>query len=150
MKPPVTFAEWSDIFDRLKENGYEEELLEAVYSGTFSWDPGSSELWAEDFAEVLGVRIEMAKKRFDRDLSHSRGNEGAIVRSLTQLKKDLRYALKLSQLPCIPDEQKPLYADIVQKAAEQFASSLESSARSEDRSGKLSVLVKKTDISNLN
>lgn len=149
MQPPVTFAEWSDLFDRLKENGYEEELMEAAYGGKFNWEPGSAELWAEELAEVLKARIEMARKRFDRDLSHSRGNEGAIARSLMQLKRDLKYALKLSRLPCIPDEQKPLYADMVRKAAEQLASSLESSAKSEDRSGKLSVLVKRADISNL-
>lgn len=150
MQSPNSFAEWSDLFDRLKSGGYEDELLKAAQGGSFEWEAGVAELWTEDFAEVLKARIEIAKKRFDRDFSHSCRDEGSIYRALIQLKKDLCYALTLSQLPCIPDEQKPLYADLIRKAAIQFATSLENSARLEDRSGKLAMIVKKVNIENLN
>ena len=150
MQAPGTFAEWSDLFDRLRTAGYEDELLKAAREGTFEWEPVTADLWAEELMKTIQARINMAKKRFDRDYSNSKGNEGAIDRALIQLKKDLRYAMSLSEIPCIPDEQRPVYADEVQKTAEQFANSLEETAKTGDRTGKILMLIKKADIRNLN
>lgn len=149
MRTPETFAEWCDLFNEFKERINDEENLKAAYEGSFEFVPGAAELFSEKFLQAINERLKLAQSRFDRDMSHARGSEGEISRALSALKRELKIIYRFSVMPCTAGtESLSGCCDIVTDAAKTIESSLINSAKN-DRSGKLSVMVKNAQISNI-
>ncbi len=148
MNAPVTFAEWSDLFDMVKKRLNDAETLEAAQNGTYDMQPIAAELWMEEFTAAINERLNLANQRFKRDFSVSAGSEGRIIQALSSLKKELIFVYKLSKIPCIPKVAKEKCVELVTDSAKKLESSLMDSAKS-DRSGKLGVLIRNADISKL-
>lgn len=149
MKVPVTFSEWCDLFGNFKNRLYDEEVLEAASQAEFDDTPIVAEMWAEEYLNAINDRLKLAQKRFERDMSHANGSEAEIHRILLSLKKELKFIYKFSQIPCTKEsESLENTGDIVLTAAKTIESSISDSAKN-DRSGKLSVIVKNIKLSEI-
>lgn len=149
MNTPITFAEWSDLFDMIKKRLNDAETLEAAQNGTYDMQPITAELWMEEFTSAINERLNLANQRFKRDFSASAGSEGRIIQAISSLKKELVFVYKLSKIPCVPNAAKEKCAKIVTDSAKKLESSLMDSAKS-DRSGKLGILIRNAEISKFN
>ena len=149
MKIPETFAEWCDIFDDFRNRRCDEEILEAASSAEFDDTAVVAEMWAEEFLNAVNDRIKLAQKRFERDMSHIGNSEADIHRALLSLKRELKYIYSFSVIPCtMSSESLKNTGELVISAAKTIESSLADSARN-DRSGKLSVIVKNIKLSDI-
>lgn len=149
MKVPETFSEWCDLFDKFRNRICDEEVLEAASSAEFDDTPIVADMWAEEFLNAINDRLKLAQKRFDRDMSHSNGSEAEIHRILLSLKRELKYIYQFSVIPCtLGSKSLEDSGEIVLTAAKTIEASLSDSAKN-DRSGKLSVIVKNIKLSDI-
>ena len=148
LSAPSTYAEWSDLLNRLKEKEDDDTILRAMRSGTLAWQAGVAERFSKKLIEVVNFRMNMASDRFQKSMSHSRGQEREIVQALTSLRRELAFLLQVVDLPAIPAKDRQQYADLVTQQASKIQKSLEESAK-RDRSGKLSVIVKNNRVDKL-
>lgn len=149
MNVPETFSEWCDLFDDFRNRRRDDEVLEAAASAEFDDTPIVAEMWAEEYLNSINDRLKLAQKRFERDMSYAKGSEAEIHRTLLSLKRELKFIYSFATIPCtIESESLQDTGDIVLTAARTIESSLSNSAKN-DRSGKLSVIVKNIKLSDI-
>ncbi len=143
--PPSTYSEWVDILNMFKEKENDEEVLEAMQGGTIQWQSGVAERFARKLIDAVNHRMNVATDRFQREMSRACGQEGAIVRALLALRKELVFLSKAINLPALPEKDREHYYQLVIEQANNIQKSLEESAQ-KDRSGKMSSIVRNNRI----
>lgn len=141
IRPPHTYAEWSSIINELKLKTDDEAVLEAMKKGTLEWQSGVAERFTKKLVDAVNYRINSASDKFQKNISHASGREGAIVQALLSLRKELRFLAEVVTIPPIPKDISDMYYNIIVGDAEKIQSSLEESAK-HDRSGKLYSIIK--------
>ncbi|MCD7784755.1 MAG: hypothetical protein LUH18_04135 [Oscillospiraceae bacterium] len=148
MTAPHTYAEWSAILDKFKDRIDDDETVEAMQKGTIEWQTGVAERFTKKLADTVNYRMNSATDRFQRDISRSHGQEGAIVQALLSIRKELRLLLNAVSLPAIPEDYRKRYRQLIIDHANEIQSNLENSARS-DRTGKLSSVIRNNRVNAL-
>ena len=100
-----------------------------------------AERFAKKLVDTINARMNAATDKFQKSMSRSGGQEGAIVQALLALRKELSFLVKAIDLPVIPEKDRAQYCNLVREQADQIQTSLEDSAK-KDRSGKLSSIVR--------
>lgn len=147
MKPPVTYAEWSDCLDRLIEGSLQPSDLSSLDSGKIEWSKGSGERFARRFAEAIDRVLKQCAERLQKNLSQAGNNEFSIVQALTAARRTLTFLFQIGSLKPLPEELRQYLQTAVDKYAKQAQSSLEQSAQS-DRSGRLASLLRNNSLLN--
>lgn len=139
--PPKTYAEWFDIFEKLKSKTDDAAVLSAMQEGTVEWQSGVAERFAKKLIDTINFRMNAASDRFQKEMNRSNGREGAIVQALLALRREMCFLTKAVNLPAIPEKDRQQYIRLVTEQANNMQSSLEESAK-KDRSGKLASIVR--------
>lgn len=139
--PPHTYAEWVVVLDMLKNKTDDEGVLQAMQNGTVEWQSGVAERFSKKLIDVVNFRMNGATDKFQKEMSHSRGQERAIVQALLALRKEMYFLSKAINLPALPDRDRQHYYQLVISQASSIQSSLEDSAK-KDRSGKLASIIR--------
>ena len=87
-------------------------------AGSIQWQSGVAERFSRKLIEAVNFRMNAASDKFQKDLSRSHGQEGAIVQAILSLRKEM-----------------------VIEQADNMQKSLEDSAKN-DRSGRMSSIVR--------
>ncbi len=148
ISPPHTYAEWATVLDKFRNRTDDEDVLEAMLKGTVEWQSGVAERFTKKLVDAVNTRMNSATDRFQRDISRSRGQEGAIVQAILALRKELRFLLEAISLPAIPEKDRNRYRQLVIDQANRIQSSLEDSARA-DRTGKLANIIRNNRVNSL-
>ncbi|MBO3460642.1 hypothetical protein G7B40_007535 [Aetokthonos hydrillicola Thurmond2011] len=149
MKPPVTYAQWSDCLDRLIDGTLQTSELPILDSGKIEWSKGSAERFASRFADAYDKVLKQCASRLQKNLSLGANNEFDIVKALTVARRTLTFLFQISLLKPVPEDLRNYLQEAVNKYAKQAQSSLEQSAKS-DRSGRLASLLKNNSLLNFN
>ena len=123
---PGIYAEWIPVLKEFAAGRNDEETIPAMQQGRLHWcdivaGRFASRLMAAFNAQDDGIPIEQALKQLDRDL-------------------DLLF--QASQMRCLPEKEKQMLQDELQKTRQDMDDALEESAR-QDPSGELDVLLRR-------
>lgn len=138
---PHTYSEWVEILTKLKNRVDDKEVFEAMQKGTVEWQSGVAERFSKKLIETVNLRMNTALDKFQTDMNRARGQEGAIVQGILDLRRELVFLAQAINLPALPDEEREQYRKFVTDQADKIQKSLEDSARN-DRTGKLSSIVR--------
>lgn len=141
IQTPHTYSEWNTVLDMLRDRQDDAAVLVAMQQGTLTWQSGVAERFAKKLVDTINARMNAATDKFQKSMSRSGGQEGAIVQALLALRKELSFLVKAIDLPVIPEKDRAQYCNLVREQADQIQTSLEDSAK-KDRSGKLSSIVR--------
>lgn len=141
IQTPHTYSEWNAVLDMLRDRQDDAAVLAAMQQGTLAWQSGVAERFAKKLVDTINARMNVATDKFQKSMSRSGGQEGAIVQALLALRKELSFLVKAIDLPVIPEKDRAQYCNLVREQADQIQTSLEDSAK-KDRSGKLSSIVR--------
>lgn len=141
IQTPHTYSEWNAVLDMLRDRQDDAAVLAAMRQGTLAWQSGVAERFAKKLVDTINARMNAATDKFQKSMSRSGGQEGAIVQALLALRKELSFLVKAIDLPVIPEKDRAQYCNLVREQADQIQTSLEDSAK-KDRSGKLSSIVR--------
>jgi len=148
ISPPITYAEWVDLFDMLKQKVDDTEVCAALKQGEIAWQSGVCERFSKRLIDSVNARMDAATDKFQKDMYRAKGQDGAIVQALLSLRKEMSFLLNVIDLPVIPKKDREHYCALVREQADYMQTSLESSARA-DRSGKMSALVRNNKINEI-
>lgn len=138
---PHTYSEWVNILTVFKNKSNDEDVLNAMKSGTIEWQVGVAERFSQKLIDAVNTRMNGASDKFQLDMSRTRGQEGAIVQAILALRKEMGFIAKAIDLPALPDKERQYYLNLVLEQADTMQKSLEDSAKN-DRSGKLSSIIR--------
>jgi hypothetical protein len=138
---PNTYSEWMEVISILKNKSDDEEVLEAMKSGTIQWQSGVAERFTQKLVDAVNARMNAASDKFQLDMSRAHGAESAIVQAIISLRKEMSFLAKVMDLPAIPEHERKHYIALVVDQADNMQYSLEQSA-AKDRSGKLSSIIR--------
>jgi hypothetical protein len=147
LQPPTTYAEWSDMLDKLKKKERDADVLAAMQNGTIVWQSGVAERFAQKLMDSINARMNAATDKFQKDMGRTNGQEGAIVQALLFLRKEFSFLCQAINLPAIPEKDRTQYCAIVREQADKAQSSLEDSAK-KDRTGKMASIVRNHKVNN--
>ncbi|MDR1960685.1 MAG: hypothetical protein LBQ16_00185 [Gracilibacteraceae bacterium] len=147
IKPPVIYAEWSELLDKLKNKENDAYVLAAMQSGTIVWQSGVAERFARKLIDTVNARMNLAADKFQKDMARANGHEGAIVQALLSLRKEFAFLYQAMDLPAIPENDRTQYCALVREQADTAQTSLEESAK-QDRSGKMASIIRNHKINN--
>ncbi|MDR1642466.1 MAG: hypothetical protein LBT59_22485 [Clostridiales bacterium] len=139
--PPTIYAEWSELFDKLKDKTNDADVLAALKQGTIAWQSGVAERFSQKLITTINARMNAASDKFQKDMTRSNGQEGPLVQAILALRKELAFLSDAISLPAIPEKTRAQYSALVRNQADKMQQALEESARKE-RTGKLSSLVR--------
>lgn len=142
---PGSYSEWVSILDMLKDKTDDEAVLSAMKNGKIDWQSGVAERFTMRLVDAVNFRMDAAVDKFQKEMSRAAGQERAIVQALYQLRKELSFLAKATDLPVIPEKDRKRYTDLVIDQANAIQRSLEDSARN-DRTGKLSVIIRNNKV----
>ena len=132
---PNTYSEWVTVLTDFKNKKNDEDVLRAMKAGSIQWQSGVAERFSRKLIEAVNFRMNAASDKFQKDLSRSHGQEGAIVQAILSLRKEMAF------LPALPDDERKHYLALVIEQADNMQKSLEDSAKN-DRSGRMSSIVR--------
>lgn len=138
---PHTYFEWVSVLDTLKARSDDEAVLNAMKQGTIEWQTGVAERFAKRLIDTINHRMNTASDRFQTDMGRAAGQEGAMIRALLSLRKEMSFLYQAINLPVLPDQDRRQYLQLVVSQADTMQKSLEDSA-SKDRSGKMSSIIR--------
>lgn len=145
IKSPHTYSEWVKVLDILKSKENDRDCLEAMKKGTIEWQSGVAERFSKRLIDVVNYRMDKAIDKFQLELSHGHGQEGAITRALLSLRNELSFLAKVMDLPCMPEGDRKHYINLVIDQANSIQASLEKSSQ-HDRSGKMASIVRNNKV----
>lgn len=141
MNPPKTYAEWIDIISVFKSGTNDERIVELMKKGSIQWQSGVAERFSQKLLETFNGRMNDAIDKFQLSLSRSHGNEGMIINSIVELRKELSFLADAIDLPTIPEEHRSQFVTLIAEQADNVQKSLEDSSRN-DRTGRLSSIIR--------
>ena len=142
MKAPATYAEWNKILKELREDGVREDIMVAIKSGQLEWQDGVAQRFAQQLSDTINTVINKANDAFSWQIQCGNNGEGAIVRGLLHLRRELQFAHELASLGILPDDVRVDYQKLVSNQADKMQKSIEDSAQKIDRTGKLSSIIR--------
>ena len=138
---PNTYSEWVTVLTDFKNKKNDEDVLRAMKAGSIQWQSGVAERFSRKLIEAVNFRMNAASDKFQKDLSSSHGQEGAIVQAILSLRKEMAFLANAIDLPALPDDERKHYLALVIEQADNMQKSLEDSAKN-DRSGRMSSIVR--------
>lgn len=141
IQTPHTYAQWLDVLDALKEKRDDGGVLQAMQQGTLEWQSGVAERFTKAYVEAINTRMNASSDRFQLAMSRAGGREQPVVQALLDLRKEMAFLIRVSDVPAIPENQRKQYCQMIKDQADTMQSSLEDSAK-KDRSGKLASIVR--------
>lgn len=145
---PHTYSDWVKVLDSLRNRENDADVLAAMRAGSLEWQSGVADRFSKRLVDAVNERMNKASDKFQRDLSNSRGSEGAIVQALLSLRKEMAFLAKAVDIPALPENYRKQYVQLIIDQANSMQKSLEDSAKS-DRSGKMSSLVRNHKVNSL-
>ena len=141
-KAPKIYADWIKAFNILKSGEDDEAILPLMQEGEIVWQSGVAERFLRKLVDTVNFRLDKAIDNFQK--SH-RSDENEIIQSLMQLRRELRFMLKVVDINAIPVKEKTELRNMIINQSNSIQESLEKSAES-DRTGKLSSIIKNNKV----
>ena len=117
---PNTYSEWVTVLTDFKNKKNDEDVLRAMKAGSIQWQSGVAERFSRKLIEAVNFRMNAASDKFQKDLSRSHGQEGAIVQAILSLRKEMAFLANAIDLPALPDDERKHYLKPEQEVRNYF------------------------------
>lgn len=141
----MTYYEWINNFDSLKQGPRNDLLLDNLYNSTIELDGNMLYRFIRHINNLIRTRL----KNTLEDMLHKISNTNDInILSLEiiNIKKELAFAKRIINLPVIPSENKKKFSETLQKFANEINEAIEINAENIDTTGEIITLIKNSKI----
>lgn len=141
----MTYYEWINNFDSLKQGPRNDLLLDNLYNSTIELDGNMLYRFIRHINNLIRTRLKNALE----DMLHKISNTNDInILSLEiiNIKKELAFAKRIMNLPVIPSENKKKFSETLQKFANEINEAIEVNAENIDTTGEIITLIKNSKI----
>ena len=139
MKPPATYAEWSDCLDRLEAGLDDAGSAAEIDAGTLDWSAGVASKFSERMHDTFDARLRRCGEKLSRGLALS-AEEASVLRALLDCRRTLATLHAIAGAKPFPPVLRQHLQTTLRDFATRTMSSLECSARC-DRSGRMRSLL---------
>ncbi|KAB7790277.1 hypothetical protein [Bifidobacterium leontopitheci] len=146
--PPQTYAQWMDVIDALAAGGNDDTVIAAMNQGTLVWQSGVSERFVQHLIEAINQRLSSAADRFAKAQSRAR-SERDVIQSLLDLRKNLATLAQAGSIPAIPEPYRSQIRGLVVQQANDIQNTLERSAATVDRTGRMAHIIRTHPVNTL-
>lgn len=135
---PGIYAEWIPVLKEFAAGRDDEKTIPAMQQGRLHWCDIVAGRFASRLMAAFNARFDYIGERFRK----AQDDGIPIEQALKQLDRDLDLLFQASQLQCLPEKEKQMLQDELQKTRQDMDDALEESAR-QDPSGELDVLLRR-------
>lgn len=135
---PGIYAEWIPVLKEFAAGRDDEKTIPAMQQGRLHWCDIVAGRFASRLMAAFNARFDYIESRFCK----AQDDGIPIEQALKQLDRDLDLLFQASQLQCLPEKEKQMLQDELQKTRQDMDDALEESAR-QDPSGELAVLLRR-------
>lgn len=147
MKPPESYAEWSDALTTLEmDDARDGEILPALEAGKISWGPGVAERFPPLLAAVFNARLKRIAQNLQRDLADAGGQETPLAAAALNARRRLATLARLAGLPALLPAVRDHFRTELEKFASRTQASLEQSAGASDPAGRLRAIFRRNPL----
>lgn len=142
----MTYYEWINNFDILKNGPRNEELLDKLYKNTIELEGNILYRFIIHINDLIRTRL---KKSLDSILFKIKTiyhDSNALSLEIINIKKELAFAKKIINLPVIPEENKIKFKETLQKFADEINDTISSSVNGIDTTGAVITMIKNSKI----
>lgn len=139
MKPPATYAEWSECLDRLEAGLDDAGCAADIDAGTLDWSAGVASNFSARLHDTFDARLRRCGDKLSRGLSLS-AEEASVLRALLDCRRTLATLHAIAGARPFPPALRLHLQTTLREFAARTMSSLECSARC-DRSGRMRSLL---------
>ncbi|KUH57174.1 hypothetical protein [Megasphaera sp. DJF_B143] len=135
---PGIYAEWIPVLKEFAAGRDDEKTIPAMQQGRLHWCDIVAGRFASRLMAAFNARFDYIESRFCK----AQDDGIPIEQALKQLDRDLDLLFQASQLQCLPEKEKQMLQDELQKTRQDMDDALEESAQ-QDPSGELAVLLRR-------
>ena len=135
---PGIYAEWIPVLKEFAAGRDDEKTIPAMQQGRLHWCDIVAGRFANRLMAAFNARFDYIESRFCK----AQDDGIPIEQALKQLDRDLDLLFQASQLQCLPEKEKQMLQDELQKTRQDMDDALEESAQ-QDPSGELAVLLRR-------
>lgn len=145
-RAPHTYAEWAAVLDAFGNKANDAEIIPAMHQGTLDWQAGVSERFSKRLVDAVNKRMNAAIDRFSREQKKGNGDERQLIVALHALRKEFVTLINAMDIQALPQEFRGRYAQLIVDQANSVQRSLEQSASTADRSGRMLATIRNTPV----
>lgn len=142
----MTYYEWINSFEILKNGPRDEELLDKLYKSTIELEGNILYRFIIHINDLIRTRL---KKSLDSILFKIKTiyhDSNALSLEIINIKKELVFAKKIINLPVIPEENKNKFSETLQRFADEINDTISSSINGIDTTGEIITMIKNSKI----
>lgn len=141
----MTYYEWINNFDSLKQGPRNDLLLDNLYNSTIELDGNMLYRFIRHINNLIRTRLKNTLEGTLHKIS-STNDVNLLSLEIINIKKELAFSKKIINLPIIPDENKKKFSETLQKFANEINEAIENSVQGIDTTGEIMTLVKNSKI----
>lgn len=142
----MTYYEWINCFDKLKNGPRNEELLNQLYTSTIELDGNILYRFIKHINDLVRTRLKNSLDSMLSKLETIYHDNNALSLEIINIKKELMFAKKITKLPVIPKENQDKFRETLQKFANELNETIETSVEGMDTTGEAITMIKNSKI----
>ena len=142
----MTYFDWVLNLEQLKIGPRDEVILEKLYNNTIDLTGNILYCFIRHINDVTRTRLKNALEGTLFKISSIYTDNNALSLEIINIKKELSFAKKITNLPVIPLENKKNFNETLQKFADEINESLETSVIGIDNTGEALTMIRNSKI----
>lgn len=142
----MTYYEWITNIEQLKKGPRDEELLKTLYNSTIELEGNILYRFIKHINDLVRTRLKICLEKLLSKIEIIYNDNNALSLEIINIKKELSFAKKIINLPVIPEENKKIFKETLQKFANEIDESLTSSIEGIDNNGEALRMIKNSKI----
>lgn len=141
----MTYYEWINNFDSLKQGPRNDLLLDNLYNSTIELDGNMLYRFIRHINNLIRTRLKNTLEDMLYKISNT-NDINILSLEIINIKKELAFAKRIINLPVIPSENKKKFSETLQKFANEINEAIEVNAENIDTTGEIITLIKNSKI----
>ena len=142
----MTYYEWITAFDELKSGPRNEELLNNLYKKTINLEGNILYRFIIHINDLVRTRLKNSLDSILYKIKSIYQDTNALSLEIINIKKELSFAKKITNLPVIPNENKNKFRETLQSFANEINDTLMASVNGIDTTGEVISMIKNSKI----
>lgn len=143
----MTYYEWVSSFDELKNGPRNEELLNNLYKKSIVLEGNILYRFIIHINDLIRTRLKNSLDSILNKITTIYHDTNALSLEIINIKKELSFAKKVTNLPVIPDENRNKFNETLLRFANEINDALLASVNRIDQTGEITSMIKNSKIS---
>lgn len=142
----MTYYEWVTVFDELKSGPRNEALLNNLYKKSIDLEGNILYRFIIHINDLVRTRLKNSLDSILYKIQSIYQDTNALSLEIINIKKELAFAKKITNLPVIPNENKNKFRETLQNFANEINDTLMASVNGIDTTGEVTSMIKNSKI----